>query len=80
MKRHCGLLHHVGRGGADGDYDWTVARANADYTKVIAFDLDISPRTVEIHRARVMEKMRVRSVAELVRLMERAQLPEGAPR
>jgi len=36
--------------------------------KVIAYELNISPRTVENHRARVMEKLRVRSVAELVRL------------
>lgn len=36
--------------------------------KVIAYELKISPRTVELHRARVMDKMHVRSVAELVRL------------
>ena len=36
--------------------------------KVIAMDLELSQRTVEIHRARVMEKMRVRSLAELVKL------------
>ena len=36
--------------------------------KVIAYELDISPRTVEIHRARVMEKMQARSLADLVRL------------
>jgi two-component system response regulator FixJ len=36
--------------------------------KVIAFELDISPRTVEIHRARVMEKCGGRSLADLVRL------------
>ncbi len=36
--------------------------------KVIAADLGISNRTVEVHRARVMEKMNVRSVAELVRI------------
>ncbi len=36
--------------------------------KVIAMDLDLSQRTVEIHRARVMEKMQVRSLAELVKL------------
>lgn len=35
--------------------------------KVIAHRLDISPRTVEIHRAHVMEKMAVRSLPELVR-------------
>jgi two-component system, LuxR family, response regulator FixJ len=36
--------------------------------KTIAFDLGISPRTVEIHRARVMEKMQAKSLSELVRL------------
>ncbi len=36
--------------------------------KIIAFELSISPRTVEIHRARVMDKMAVRSLSELVRL------------
>ncbi|TDJ45021.1 MAG: response regulator transcription factor [Gammaproteobacteria bacterium] len=36
--------------------------------KVIAMDLSLSQRTVEIHRARVMEKMRVRSLADLVKL------------
>ena len=36
--------------------------------KVIAIDLGLSERTVEIHRANVMEKMGVRSVAHLVRM------------
>jgi two-component system response regulator FixJ len=36
--------------------------------KVVAQDLELSERTVEIHRARVMEKMQVRSVAQLVKL------------
>lgn len=43
--------------------------------KVIAADLDVSPRTVEIHRARVMEKMQAPSLAALVRMtldLERA--------
>ena len=36
--------------------------------KVIAIDLNLSERTVEIHRANVMEKMGARSVAHLVRM------------
>ena len=36
--------------------------------KSIAYDLEISPRTVEIYRARVMGKMGARSLSELVRL------------
>jgi len=36
--------------------------------KSIAYDLRISPRTVEIHRARVMDKMGARSLSELIRL------------
>lgn len=43
--------------------------------KVIAYDLDISPRTVEIHRARVMEKLQARSLADLVRLTLAAKGP-----
>jgi two-component system, LuxR family, response regulator FixJ len=35
--------------------------------KSIAYDLGISPRTVEIHRARVMDKMGARSLPELIR-------------
>jgi two-component system response regulator FixJ len=36
--------------------------------KVIAFDLGISPRTVEIYRAHVMTKMNAASLSELVRM------------
>jgi len=38
-------------------------------TKVIADDLNVSQRTVEIHRARVMEKMGANSLAHLVRMV-----------
>jgi two-component system, LuxR family, response regulator FixJ len=42
--------------------------------KVMAAELNVSQRTIEIHRARVMEKMRATSVAHLVRmLMELAE-------
>ncbi|MHC4712706.1 MAG: response regulator transcription factor [Planctomycetota bacterium] len=40
--------------------------------KQIAFALDISEKTVKVHRGRVMKKMGARSVAELVRLAENA--------
>ncbi|MBP2238915.1 two-component system response regulator FixJ [Sinorhizobium kostiense] len=36
--------------------------------KSIAYDLDISPRTVEVHRANVMAKMRAKSLPHLVRM------------
>ena len=36
--------------------------------KVIAHDLGISPRTVEIYRANLMKKMQARSLSELVRM------------
>jgi len=41
---------------------------SGDSNKIIAFRLGISQRTVEIHRARVMEKLDAHSVADLVQL------------
>jgi len=40
--------------------------------KQIAFKLDIAEKTVKIHRARVLEKLHAHSVAELVRIAEKA--------
>jgi FixJ family two-component response regulator len=37
------------------------------HAKEIAANLGISPRTVEVHKTRIMEKLGVRNVAELVR-------------
>jgi FixJ family two-component response regulator len=47
------VLEHVARGSSN---------------KIVAFDLSISQRTVEIHRARLMEKMHAPSLASLVRM------------
>jgi len=41
--------------------------------KVIAGDLEVSQRTIEIHRSRVMEKMQARSLAQLVRMVMQVQ-------
>ena len=46
--------------------------------KAIARDLSISPRTVEIHRARVMEKMRAGSLPQLVRIAFTAGIDPNA--
>jgi FixJ family two-component response regulator len=42
--------------------------------KQIAGDLGTVEQTIKVHRAHVMEKMKVQSVAELVRLMERYRI------
>ncbi len=36
--------------------------------KIIAFELDVSQRTVEIHRSRIMDKIKAKSLAHLVRM------------
>jgi two-component system response regulator FixJ len=45
--------------------------------KQIAFDLAISPRTVEIYRANLMEKMRAASLSDLVRMALTAEILGG---
>lgn len=57
--------------------DW-LAEGNSN--KAIARALNISPRTVEIHRANMMEKLGTHHSAEAVRLRIEAQLEENAAR
>lgn len=42
--------------------------------KTIAYELDISPRTVEVHRANLMTKLRVRSLSDALRIAFAADL------
>jgi two-component system response regulator FixJ len=47
--------------------------------KLIAYDLGISVRTVEVHRARMMERLGVRQLAEAIRLGVMARLDASPP-
>lgn len=50
------------------EHDVMLQMVAGNPNKITAYNLGISPRTVEIHRARVMEKMAARSLSELVRM------------
>jgi FixJ family two-component response regulator len=55
--------------------------AEGKVNRIIAQELGISMKTVEFHRARLMEKMEVASVAELVQqLMQLSESIASAPR
>jgi FixJ family two-component response regulator len=46
--------------------------------KQIAFELGTAEKTIKVHRARVMEKMKVNSLADLVRLAEKIGAQENS--
>jgi two-component system, LuxR family, response regulator FixJ len=48
--------------------------------KVIGARFGISPRTVEVHRARIMEKMQARNLSDLVRMALRLSSGDETPR
>ena len=50
-------------------YDYFLRVVSCLPNKVVADQLDISVRTVEVHRARVFDKMGVKSAVELANLM-----------
>lgn len=43
--------------------------------KQIAFDLNVTEKTIKVHRALVMRKMKAESFADLIRMAEKLQLP-----
>ncbi|MBB3032512.1 response regulator transcription factor [Alteriqipengyuania lutimaris] len=45
--------------------------------KIIGYELDISPRTVEVYRGKMMEKLEVQSLSEALRVAFSAGLVEG---
>ncbi len=47
------------------------------HNREIAADLGISPRTVEVYKARLMDKLDVRRVADLVKLVVEAKVEPG---
>ena len=77
------FLHHEQQCAASGRADRAAARISmlsprecdvlkglieGRSNKVIAFELDLSPRTVEIYRANLMQKLEVRSLSEALRV------------
>ena len=47
-------------------------------SKLIAYDLGISVRTVEVHRAHMLDRLGVRNMAEAIRIAVMATLAEPA--
>ncbi len=80
-KRHD--VHDV-RQDAQTKYDSLTPRENEIFSevvtgklnKVIAYELNISTRTVEIHRAKAMEKMGAKNLSELINLANLIKSPD----
>jgi two-component system response regulator FixJ len=53
---------------SDREHEVLLSLVRGNPNKVVAYELGISARTVEIHRAHVMAKMNARNLADLVRM------------
>lgn len=62
----------------DRERDVWLRVVRGQLNKQIAYDLGIVERTVKLHRAGAMEKLRAQSTADLVRIAERLGLPCGS--
>jgi two-component system response regulator FixJ len=60
-----------------GVFDFMVVTGKLN--KLIAAELELSTRTVELHRARVMEKMQAKTFSDLVRMAIALQAEERSP-
>ena len=60
VKRHKTLTHR--------ELEIMDSIVTGKMNKVIAYELDISTKTVELHRANIMQKMQAKSLAELVKM------------
>jgi len=49
--------------------------ANRDLTKQIAAEIGTTENTVKVHRSRAIEKMQAKSLADLVRMVDRLKIP-----
>lgn len=59
--------------------EYMVSNPSHTTSKDIARALDISPRTVDHHRARILEKMQIKSIMQLVELSNLAALTTKGP-
>ena len=62
------------------EYEVMTCVATGMLNKQIAAELGISEETIKIHRGRVMQKLGIESVAELVRLCEKAGIGPNQPK
>jgi two-component system response regulator FixJ len=61
------------------EHDVLLGLVRGHPNKTIAYDLGISPRTVEIYRANLMTKLGVQSLSEVLRIAFAAGLGDAAP-